>query len=121
MFSGVPSSSITTSPTVSVTLARRRRWEGPLDEAVFANAIDQEVLEALIGEARASFPDFRRYFKLKAESLGVPALAWYDLFAPMGAPDRIWTWPLATSFIEEHFAAFSPRMGELAAEGKSFS
>ena len=97
-----------------VTLAQRRRWNGPLDEAVFANAIDNEVLGALIGEARASFPDFRRYFKLKAEALGVPALAWYDLFAPMGAPDRIWAWPRATSFIEERFAAFSPRMGGLA-------
>ncbi|MDQ2655300.1 MAG: M3 family oligoendopeptidase [Chloroflexota bacterium] len=97
-----------------VTLAQRRRWDGPLDEAVFANAIDNEVLEALMGEARASFPEFRRYFKLKAEALGVPALAWYDLFAPMGAPDRIWTWPRATSFIEERFAAFSPRMGGLA-------
>jgi pepF/M3 family oligoendopeptidase len=97
-----------------VTLAQKRNWEGPLDEAVFANAIDQEILEALIGEARASFPDFRRYFKLKAEALGVSALAWYDLFAPMGAPDRVWTWPKATSFIEERFAAFSPRMGSLA-------
>lgn len=97
-----------------VTLARRRMWDGPLDEAVFANAIDHEVLEALIGEARASFPDFRRYFKLKAEALGVAALAWYDLFAPVGAPDRIWTWPQATTFIEERFRAFSPRMGDLA-------
>ena len=97
-----------------VTLAKRRRWDGPLDEAVFANAIDQPILEALVGEARASFPEFRRYFKLKAEAIGVPALAWYDLFAPMGATDRVWTWPNATSFIEERFSAFSPRLGELA-------
>jgi pepF/M3 family oligoendopeptidase len=97
-----------------VTLAQRRKWEGPLDEAVFANAIDHEILEAMVGEARASFPDFRRYFTLKAEALGVPKLAWYDLFAPMGLPERVWTWPKATSFIEEQFAEFSPRMGDLA-------
>ena len=97
-----------------VTLAQRRKWDAPLDEAVFANAIDRDVLEALIGEARASFPDFRRYFKLKAEALGVPALAWYDLFAPLGTPDRVWTWPQSTTFIEERFNAFSPRMGSLA-------
>ena len=97
-----------------VTLAQKRNWEGPLAEAVFANAIDQEILDALIGEARASFPDFRRYFQIKAAALEVPALAWYDLFAPMGAPERVWTWPQATSFIEEHFTAFSPRMGGLA-------
>ena len=96
-----------------VTLARKRRWNGPLDEAVFANAIDQEILAALIDEARASFPDFRRYFKLKSKPLGVPVLAWYDLFAPIGAPDRVWTWPNATSFVEEHFSAFSPRMGNM--------
>lgn len=97
-----------------VTLAQRRRWKGPLDEALFANAIDREVLDALLGEARLFFPDFRRYFRLKAEALGLPALAWYDLFAPVGAPDRVWTWAHATSFIEERFTAFMPRMGELA-------
>lgn len=97
-----------------VTLAQRRNWGGPLDEAVFANGIDREILEALLGEARASFPDFRRYFRLKAEALGVPALAWYDLFAPVGAPERVWTWPHATRFIEERFGAFSPRLGDLA-------
>lgn len=97
-----------------VTLSQRRRWDGPLDEAVFANAIDREILEAMVGEARTSFPDFRRYFKLKAQALQVPSLAWYDLFAPMGTPDRVWTWPKATSFIEERFTTFSPRMGGLA-------
>lgn len=97
-----------------VTLAKRRNWESPLDEAVFANAIDHDILEALIGEARASFPDFRRYFRIKAEALGLPALAWYDLFAPMGASERTWTWPLATSFIAERFGTFCPRMGDLA-------
>lgn len=97
-----------------VTLAKRRGWGDPLGEAVFDNAIDDDVLAALVGEARASFPDFRRYFRLKAEALGLPALAWYDLFAPLGSPERVWTWPQATSFIEAEFAAFSPRLGELA-------
>jgi oligoendopeptidase F len=97
-----------------LALTQRRGWADPLDQACFANAIDRATLDALQTATREAIPDFRRYLHAKAQLLGLPVLASYDLFAPVGeaAP-----WPYETSraFITETFAAEHPRLGEFAA------
>ncbi len=98
-----------------LALARRRGWESPLELALFENAIDRETLEALFTAARESFPDFRRYLQVKARALGLPVLAWYDLFAPVGTAETAWTFAEASAFIVEQFGTFSPRLRDLAA------
>jgi pepF/M3 family oligoendopeptidase len=95
-------------------LAKRRGWESPLDAALFDNNIDRATLDAMLAAARESFPDFRRYMRAKARALGVPALAWYDLFAPMGSGGREWSFESAASFIADQFGSFSPRLRGLA-------
>ncbi len=102
-----------------LAIGDRRRWDDPLDEALFWSGIDEEILTAMIDSARAAFPDVRRYLRLKASALGIPELAWYDLFAPVGEPGRIWSWTEATRFIEDQFAAYSGRLHALA--GRAFS
>ena len=97
-----------------LTLGARRNWADPLDESLFWSAIDREILDVMVAEARAAFPDFRRYLRLKARLLGVSDLAWYDLFAPVGDAGRSWTWAEATAFIEDQFGAYSDRLRGLA-------
>ena len=98
------------------TLSRRRGWNTPLDEAILRNHIDRETLDAMMAAARESFPDFRRYLRAKAKALGTPGpLPWHDLFAPLTAAEREWTWPDTERFIVEQFATYSPRMSEYAA------
>ncbi|MBO0796723.1 MAG: oligoendopeptidase F, partial [Ktedonobacteraceae bacterium] len=65
-------------------LAQHRKWEAPLDIALFVDSIDREILDVMLAAARESFPDFRRYLHAKARALGLSRLAWYDLFAPVG-------------------------------------
>jgi pepF/M3 family oligoendopeptidase len=65
--------------------------------------------------AHAAFPDFRRYLKAKARALGLPVLAWYDLFAPVGQATRRWEFDEAAAFIVEQFAGYSPRLSDFAA------
>jgi pepF/M3 family oligoendopeptidase len=96
------------------TLTRRRHWDEPLDVALFGNAIDRATLETMMDAARRHFPDFRRYLVAKARLLGIPKCAWYDLFAPVGAPDRSWSFGSARQFITEQFASFSPSLSSLA-------
>ncbi len=96
-------------------LGKRRGWASPLDVALFNNNIDRATLDAMMTAARESFPDFRRYLKAKAHALGLPALAWYDLFAPLGDGGRTWTFEDAEKFIVTTFQAYSPKMGELSA------
>jgi len=97
-----------------LTLGARRNWADPLDESLFWSAIDRDILDVMVEEARAAFPHFRRYLRLKARLLGTPELAWYDLFAPVGDAGRAWTWPEATAFIEDQFGAYSDRLRGLA-------
>jgi pepF/M3 family oligoendopeptidase len=97
------------------TLSRRRGWETPLDAALFNNHIDRDTLEAMLQAARESFPTMRRYLRAKAKAIGVPALAWYDLFAPLGSSDRVWAWDDAVRFIEDQFGTFSPKLHDFAA------
>ncbi|MFN8483863.1 MAG: M3 family oligoendopeptidase [Anaerolineae bacterium] len=97
------------------TLVARRGWGTAHDQSLFQNNMDRATLDAMLGAAHESFPDFRRYMRAKARALGVAALPWYDLFAPMGASTRVWEYDEATDFIEEQFGAFSPRLRAFAA------
>jgi oligoendopeptidase F len=97
-----------------LTLGARRDWADPLDESLFWSTIDRNILDAMVEEARAALPEFRRYLRLKARLLGTPELAWYDLFAPVGDAGRTWTWLDATAFIERQFGAYSDRLRGLA-------
>ncbi|MEA2511511.1 MAG: hypothetical protein QOJ59_998, partial [Thermomicrobiales bacterium] len=96
-------------------LNARRNWPDPLDLAVFQNRIDRPILDAMLAAARDAFPDFRRYLRAKASLFGTDQLAWYDLFAPIGAGNRDWPYGDATDFIVSQFGTFSDRMQELAA------
>jgi oligoendopeptidase F len=96
------------------TLNERRGWSDPLDVALFNNHIDRETLGAMLDTARSFFPQFRRYLLAKARALNVESLAWYDLFAPVGAFERTWSFERARSFIIEQFASFSRDLADLA-------
>ncbi len=98
---------------VNVVTARRG-WATPLDAALFDAHIDQSTLDAMLGAAREYFPVFRRYLRAKAHALGLPRLAWYDLFAPTAAGNRAWSYDEANQFIVEQFATFTPRLSAFA-------
>jgi pepF/M3 family oligoendopeptidase len=97
------------------TLAKRRRWGSALDEAIYDSNIDRQTLHAMMEAAHESFPDFRCYLRAKARALGIERMAWYDIFAPMGADDRAWEYADATDFIVEQFGSFSGKMSDFAA------
>ncbi|GAC1401477.1 MAG: M3 family oligoendopeptidase [Ktedonobacteraceae bacterium] len=96
-------------------LTRHRKWESPLAESLFDSSIDQQTLDAMMAAARESFPDFRRYLHTKAHALGLQRLAWYDLFAPVGANEKVWTFDEATTFIVQQFGTYSQRLSDFAA------
>lgn len=93
-----------------ITLVEHRGWDDALDEALFLNHIDRQTLDTMLDAARDAFPDFRRYLHAKAKALGLTRLAFYDLFAPVSAGERVWPWEDAVAFITEQFGTFSPRM-----------
>ncbi|MEE8121318.1 MAG: M3 family oligoendopeptidase [Anaerolineales bacterium] len=95
-----------------LTLNQRRGREDALHEVLDQARIDRETLQAMLGVMKESFPTFRRYFKAKAKRMGKDALAWWDLFAPVGDYERSFTFEEARIFIVDNFASFSPRLSE---------
>jgi len=96
------------------TLSKRRGWDSPLDETLFVANIDRETLEAMMEAARESFPVFRRYLNAKARALGLERLAWYDMFAPLTANEREWSYEEGSEFVAEQFTGYSTKMGDFA-------
>jgi len=92
------------------TLNRRRGRHDCLHAAIDQARIDRATLEAMLDAMKGSLPAFRRYFLAKAARLGKQKLAWWDLFAPIGAVENSYTWDQARSLILENFGAFSPRL-----------
>lgn len=97
-----------------ITLYKRRGRIDALHETLDQSRIDRETLDALLSAARDSFPMFRRYWHAKAKRLGKEALAWWDLFAPVGRSERRYTFAEARDFILEQFGIFSKRLADFA-------
>lgn len=98
----------------SVTLAKRRDFTPGVEKAVLQARISRRTLDALIEAMEESLPLFRRYLVAKAKMLGVPKLAFYDLFAPVGASEKRWSFQEGADFVTRQFAAFSDDLGNLA-------
>jgi pepF/M3 family oligoendopeptidase len=98
----------------TTVLNKRRGREDALHSAIDAARIDRPTLDAMLSAMRDSFPTFRRYFNEKAKKIGKEKLAWWDLFAPMGKADKVYSFEEAGEFILNHFGNFSPDLREMA-------
>lgn len=98
----------------TITLSKRRSRPDPLHISLELSRIDRETLDAMLGAMVDSLPAFRRYFHAKARRLGKERLAWWDLFAPAGKVDRVYTWDVTRTFILDNFEAFSPDLSNFA-------
>lgn len=98
----------------SAILNKRRRYESTLDRSIFQARINRRILSSLISVMEESLPVFRSYLKAKARLLGLKKLAFFDIFAPVGAHSRTWSFSEAQKFIVEKFSEFAPDMGTFA-------
>ena len=80
-----------------------------------ANDLDTEVVESLLRVCRKKAPEvFGRYFRKKAERLGLRRLSRYDLYAPLVAPASAMPFEEGLAQVREAFAAFDQEMADLA-------
>ncbi len=98
----------------AVTMAKWQGRDDVLHAALDSNRIDREILDALLGAMKESFPSFRRYLKSKAAKLGKKKLPWWDLFAPVGEINLKYTWQETADFIVEQFSTFTHELGDFA-------
>ncbi len=100
----------------AITLNKKRGREDAVHASIDNSRMDRATLNAMLGAMKDSFPMFRKYFKHKAKLLGNPSgkLAWWDVSAPMGKTDKVYSWDEAREFIVENFNQFSPELGTFA-------
>ena len=98
-----------------LTVSKMRGYASPLEEAVIKSGIEQETLDVMLDAIKESLPDFRRYYRKKAEILGHKnGLPFCDLFAPVGKSDLKFTYEEAQDYIVENFRTFSDRLAQFA-------
>ena len=63
--------------------ARARNYPSCLAAAVDGSNVPESVYRTLISEANHALPTLQRAFKLRAKLLGIPDLAYYDIYPPL--------------------------------------
>ncbi|MEA2933610.1 MAG: oligoendopeptidase [Variibacter sp.] len=108
---------------ITNTLAKDKeisdRWRGFADVADarhLSNRVERDVVEALVAAVREAYPRLsHRYYRLKARWFGQERLAHWDRNAPLPQVEmRTFPWREAEGTVLEAYAAFSPRMAEIA-------
>ena len=94
-------------------LYKKRGRKDALHSAIDAARMDRKTLEAMLGAMQDSFPMFRKYFNAKAKKLGKEKLAWWDVSAPMGRTDKVYSFDEARDFILQYFGKFSPDLHKM--------
>ena len=95
---------------------RWRKMPSPQHGRHLSNHVEPEVVEALRNAVVAAYPKLsHRYYRLKAKWMGLDKLQVWDRNAPLPteAP-RIVDWDAATKTVLEAYAAFDPRMADIA-------
>jgi oligoendopeptidase F len=92
------------------TLNARRGREDSVHKSIVQARLDRKTLETMLAVMKESFPIFRRYFKAKARAIGKQALAWWDVFAPIGEGGRQFSYEQAREYILDIFAGFNSEL-----------
>ena len=117
-------SNIKTFARVHNTQAKEKeimdRWRGmptPQTGRHLSNDVEPEVVEALREAVVAAYPKLsHRYYELKRKWLGLDRMQVWDRNAPLPMEDtRVVDWAQAEKTVMDAYAAFDPRMGEIAA------
>lgn len=97
------------------TLSQLRGFSSALDQALESSRLSEATLTTLLSVMKEYLPVFQQYLKRKAELLGYQnGLPFYELFAPMGGIDKVYSIQEANDTILKNFKTFSPRLHDMA-------
>jgi oligoendopeptidase F len=95
---------------------RLRRYPHWLSSRNLANEASDESVAALIEAVRARYELPRRWYRLKAQLLGLDRLADYDRMAAVTSEDDSIPWSEARDLVLDSYASFSPALADTARE-----
>ncbi|HWL70942.1 MAG TPA: M3 family oligoendopeptidase [Geminicoccus sp.] len=95
-----------------------RKFPRPISSRNLANHVEDEVVDALIGAVRASYPRLsHRYYALKAKWLGLDHLEYWDRNAPLPEEsDARLPWTQARDLVTDAYGRFSPKLAGIVTD-----
>ena len=90
-----------------------RRFPTALSVRNLQNDIPDHVVETLLEVSRRNNALFQRYFRLKAGWLGMDKLRRYDIYAPLAAADREYSYADGLALVRDSLRGFRPQLSDL--------
>lgn len=99
----------------SIVTSQKRKFNTVLEESLFHNKIDKEILDVVFSVTFENINTIKRYFYKKAQLLNLDKLEWYDLSAPIIKENmNYFSIDQAQKIILDNFANFSEDMYNMA-------
>lgn len=91
-----------------------RKYPSWISARNLSNQTDNDTVNALVQTVTGSYPLVQRYYKLKADLLGLDTLYDYDRYAPLKKSETKLSWNEARQRVLNAYSAFHPDMGKIA-------
>ncbi len=91
-----------------------RHFPEPIAARNLVNDIPDEVVNTLLDVCERNAGVFQRFFRLKAQWLGVERLRRYDIYAPVAKSEKRYEYAAAAEKVLDSFRSFHPRVAQLA-------
>lgn len=91
-----------------------RKFSSPMAVRNLGNDIPDKAVDTLLEVARKNTGIFQRYFKMKANVLGMEVLRRYDVYAPVVKAEKEFEFASAAEMVLDSFNEFEPKVGDLA-------
>jgi len=91
-----------------------RGFQSPIAVRNLVNDIPDPIVETLLEVTRQNVGLFQRFFRLKAQRIGMDKLRRYDVYAPVEKSDKKYDYNQAAGIVLESFQEFHPQFAELA-------
>jgi oligoendopeptidase F len=92
---------------------RLRHYPTWLSSRNLANEASDESVEALVSAVQGRYEIARRWYRLKAQLLGLDRLADYDRIAAVSEVEETVSWSDARAMVQDCFSSFSDELGDL--------
>ena len=92
---------------------KARKYPTSLAAALSGNNVPEAVYRTLVAETNKGLPQLHRYFELRRKLLGLPDMAYYDIYPPLVALDKKVTVPEMRTITADAVKPLGPEYAEM--------
>ncbi len=90
-----------------------RKYPSWISSRNLSNETDDETVDALVNAVTSNYALVQRFYKLKADLLGLDEMMDYDRYAPIIKNEATITWKEAEEMVMDSYSNFHPEMGKI--------